>query len=75
MNSYKQLLYKAIGCLFICYVACQCRDEFQRLILISTNDVVNITAVSAKACGTISDLGEGIKHHGFCWGTEDKPDI
>ncbi len=68
-------LTRAIGFLLICFLINQCEDEFQRLVLLSTNNVTDITAVSAKACGTISDLGEGIKHHGFCWGTEDKPDI
>jgi len=66
---------KIVSFVCICLLVIQCEDEFQRLVLLSTNNVTDITAVSAKACGTISDLGEGIKHHGFCWGTEDKPDV
>ena len=75
MYPYKKSFVRAIGFLLICFLISQCDDEFQRLVLISTDDVVNITAISAMASGTISDLGEGIKHHGFCWGTQDRPDI
>jgi len=75
MNPFKKMFTWITVILMVLFIITRCENEFQRLILISTNDVVNITAVSAKASGTIFDVGEGIKEYGHCWSTQDKPDI
>jgi len=75
MYPYGRSLTRAIGFLLICFLINQCEDEFQRLVLLSTDRVTDITAVSARVSGTVLDKGEGIKQYGHCWSTEDKPSI
>ena len=75
MKPFKKLLFRILGFLFICVISIQCKDEFQKLVLISTDNINNVTAISANVSGTILDTGEGVKEYGHCWDTQDKPDI
>jgi len=74
MTLNRKLFFRVL-CLVFLLVLNQCNKEFQRLVLLSTNNVFNVTAVSVRVSGTIFDVGEGIKEHGHCWSTQDKPDI
>ena len=75
MKLNKSLLSKIIGIIIICFVIVQCKDEFQRLILISTDTIKDISPITAKVTGTILDKGEGIKEYGHCWSTGEIPNI
>lgn len=51
------------------------KEELKREVKIITNEISEITAISAKVAGEIIDIGEGVEDHGHCWGRSSTPTI
>ena len=60
----KRLLPGILILLIVCILFFQCKDEFQRLILVSTESIHEVTPITAKVDGKILDKGEGVSESG-----------
>ncbi|UCH15135.1 MAG: hypothetical protein JSV22_04005, partial [Bacteroidales bacterium] len=52
-----------------------CEKEQEKVMKVKLDSVFDISETTAKATGTVLDLGVGIEEHGHCWATSPDPDI
>jgi uncharacterized protein (TIGR02145 family) len=50
-----------------------CEKESVKVMKVKLDSVYDITEESAKAIGTVLDLGDGIEQHGHCWSKNPAP--
>ncbi len=64
-----------ITSIFLVLVTCTKKEEVKLEVEVFTGLIKDISYTTCTVGGTIGDVGEGIKQHGFCWSESSNPSI